>query len=301
MAEQKLLQKKGASLPADDVMQWIHDVAEGLEYAARHGIIHHDVKPGNIMLDADGNAKIGDFGIACRQQSGEMPMKEAYGSPLYVSPEKVSSGMEDSSGDIYSLGAAFYHLLTGVPPFQHENLEELLWSRVKQNPVPPHQLRPGISPLISSLIMRMMHQKPEMRPSYPEIIRNLNAVLHNTDSSSLVMRREMPLPKGAGDGKSPNSTSSLRVKSPSVMLKRRRSSITRVPAESAKDFSSLNLEKQSDVSTLQSTPRKRLNPLLLILIVLAAFVAGFIIFSAIQLILAGGVSPETVFSVPSAE
>ena len=85
--EQKLQQKKGAALPVDEVLQWFHDAAEGLEYAARHGIIHHDVKPGNIMLDADGNAKIGDFGIAGRLQAENPDLKaDLYGSPLYISP-----------------------------------------------------------------------------------------------------------------------------------------------------------------------------------------------------------------------
>ena len=302
--ERILSQKKGAPLPVDDVMQWIHDVAEGLEYAARHGIIHHDVKPGNIMLDADGNAKIGDFGIARRMGNEEYSMKDSYGSPLYVSPEKVSSGTEDSSGDIYSLGATFYHLLTGIPPFQHENLEELLWARVRQNPVSPHQLRPGISPLISSLILRMMNRRPEMRPGYEEIIRNLNAFLHSTDASPLVMHKEVPLPKGSADGNSPVSISSLRVKSPSVMLKRRRSSIVKPsPANPAEDFDAKPLEKtvaDAPVKTSAACQETQKNNWLLVsLILLAVFVTGFAVFSAIQLVQALRFSPGTVLTVRS--
>ena len=305
--EQKLLLKKGAPLPVEDVMQWIHDAAEGLEYAARHGIIHHDVKPGNIMLDADGNAKIGDFGIACRQQSDVPSDREAYGSPLYVSPEKISTGTEDSSGDIYSLGASFYHLLTGIPPFQHENLEELLWSRVKQNPVAPHMLRPGISPLISSLIMRMMNRNPELRPGYEEIIRQLNALLHNTETTSFIMPREMPFPKGAdGQRKNPNSHSSLRIKSPSVMLKRQRSSAARIPPEDpgqTNDFSQAVREtlsvKSSPVSDPEKQPPKPVNWFLIVLILIAVTVAGFMFFSTIQLVRAVRFSPESVFNQPS--
>ena len=302
--EQKLQLKKGTPLPLDEVMQWIHDAAEGLEYASRHGIIHHDVKPGNIMLDADGNAKIGDFGIARRNQSGENPDQDFYGSPLYISPEKVSTGKEESSGDIYSLGATFYHLLTGIPPFQHENLEDLLWSRVKQNPMAPHKLRPGISPLISSLVMRMMHHDPELRPGYEEIIRNLNAVLHNSiDSSTLMMSREMPLPKNQDGGKSPNSTSSLRVKSPSVAMKRRRSSIIKaLPPEAdgdpaVKELGTAVKKSPDSPEAAGETEIRRKNRWLPVLIILSAITAGFMIFSVIQLIRAADFSEETVRSV----
>lgn len=288
--EQKLLLKKGAALPVNDVLQWIHDAAEGLDYAARHGIIHHDVKPGNIMLDSDGNAKIGDFGIAARKNDNRKN-RVSYGSPLYVSPEKVATGTEDCSGDIYSLGATFYHLLTGIPPFQHENQEELLWTRVKQNPVAPHQLRTGIPPLVSGLIMRMMHRTPEKRPSYEEIIRNLNALLHHSDNSTLTMRKEMPLPHGYDGGpKSPNSTSSLRVKSPSVVLKRRRSSIARVipgsadEAERRKLGEAINQAAPSGRPAGGSSSREKTSWQLVMLIILAVLASSFMFFAAAQLI-----------------
>ncbi|MBQ9336374.1 MAG: serine/threonine protein kinase [Lentisphaeria bacterium] len=312
--EQKLLLRKGAPLPVDDVLQWFHDAAEGLEYAARHGIIHHDVKPGNIMLDADGNAKIGDFGIAGRLQSEHPDSKaDLYGSPLYVSPEKVSSGFEELPGDIYSLGATFYHLLTGVPPFQHENLEELLWARVKQNPIAPHQLRSGVSPLVSSLIMRMMNHSPELRPGYDEIIRTLSAVLNDTDTSSLVMRKEMPLPKVAGGTKrSSSATSSVRVKSPSVVLKRRRSSISRELPATAQDNEVPvgGLENNSTTAVppvavpdldMEPEQEKKTGWLLVLLIVLAIAAGGFLIYSAVQLIRSMRFSPDTVLSVQSGE
>lgn len=299
--EQKLLLTKGAPLPVNDVVQWIHDAAEGLEYAAEHGIVHHDVKPGNIMLDADGNAKIGDFGIAVREQSDEQPVENSsYGSPLYISPEKVSTGKEDSSGDIYSLGATFYHLLTGIPPFQHENLEELLWARVKQNPVAPHQLRQGISPLISSMIMRMMNHSPEMRPGYQEIIRTLNSTLHHRDASMLVMRKEMPLPQGHDAGKSPNSTSSMRVKSPSVMLKRRRSSIAKIPPESTEEIQLIELgkdEKNRPPVKKSTNPQEKTDWIMVSLIILAVLMTGFTVYSAVLMFQAASFAPETLIAV----
>ena len=149
--------------------------------------------------------------------------------------------------------------------------------------------------------MRMMHHNPEMRPSYTEIIRQLSATLHNTDTSSFIIPKDMPLPKGPDGQRSPNSTSSLRVKAPSVMLKRRRSSISRIPPESAESFSPMELKKQS-VSTFKAPPqRKSKKTLLLFLIILAALMAGFLVFSVVQLILAGEFSTKTVFPADSAK
>ncbi|MBO4647073.1 MAG: serine/threonine protein kinase [Lentisphaeria bacterium] len=303
--EQKMAFAKGTPLPVNDVIQWIHDIAEGLEYAARHGIIHHDVKPGNMMLDADGNAKVGDFGLARKQQTVAVE-KDSYGSPLYISPEKVSTGQEESPGDIYSLGASFYHLLTSTPPFRHENLEELLWMRVKQNPVPPIQLRADIPQPISILIMRMMNHSPELRPGYEEIIRDLNGVLHqNTDTTSLTLSKNMPLPKNADGMVQTNTTSSVRIKSPSVLLKRRRSSISLAPPDprmpklvnAAPDAPA----QPEPIPLAKVQPGRKFKPGLLILILLAALMVVFIVFSSIQLIRANQFSPETVRTVTGSE
>ncbi|MCK5845700.1 MAG: serine/threonine protein kinase, partial [Victivallales bacterium] len=107
---------KGEGLLVDEACKWLKDIAEGLDNAKRHGIIHHDIKPGNFMLDSERNAKIGDFGIsqALHDKSSEELAKLAasWGSPQYVSPEKIETGVESHLGDIYSLGATFYHVLT---------------------------------------------------------------------------------------------------------------------------------------------------------------------------------------------
>lgn len=226
-------------LPIPDVVKWIRDIAEGLENACRHGIVHHDIKPGNIMLDSDGNAKIGDFGIAQSILASPETLasaKETWVSPLYVSPEKVATGEENSQGDIYSLGATFYHLLTGKPPFQSENLEELIWCRTKQTPVPPNQIRSEIPLALTSLIMRMMHRYPDMRPSYQEVISSLDTFLKNPEMVTVTILKRNPLSRSAiyvpSGGASPSSAkpkapSSLRPKSPSSVKPKSPSSIMR--------------------------------------------------------------------------
>ena len=180
--EEKLTAGKGL-IPVNDVLQWMRDVAEGLDNASRHGIIHHDIKPGNIMLDPDGNAKVGDFGIAqaLRDTRAEkvFELTKSWISPHYVSPEKVLSGKEDARGDIYSLGATFYNLITGFTPYDHNDVDELIKLRLQKDPVAPHQHRSEIPSEISRLILSMMFRDPEKRPSYREIVKTLNTCLKN--------------------------------------------------------------------------------------------------------------------------
>lgn len=179
-------------VPVSDAVKWIHDIAEGLEIACRHDVIHHDVKPANIMLDTDDNVKIGDFGLAQvvkAEAIGTQKPVTAWVSPNYVSPERISTGTETFQGDIYSLGATFYHLVTGITPFSNPNIEELVWMRTKHNPVAPNQLRPDLAPELSMLIMKMMNRAPDMRPSYREIITSLEVYLKRTMPNASSMRR----------------------------------------------------------------------------------------------------------------
>ncbi len=188
-------------LPLRDVIRWIHDIAEGLENARLHGIVHHDIKPGNILLDIEGNAKIGDFGIAqiIKDNDPERMIEQTtrtWVSPHYVSPEKVRTKKEDFRGDIYSLGATFYHLATGFTPFSHDDMDELIRMRLTHDPMYPHLHRAELSSSLSRLIMAMMDRDPERRPSYQEIIGELSEALKSgqqqTQSFQKVKKNEKP-------------------------------------------------------------------------------------------------------------
>ncbi|MHB9137797.1 MAG: protein kinase domain-containing protein [Victivallaceae bacterium] len=189
------------AIPVAQAIRWIIDVAEGLDNARRHGIIHHDVKPGNILLDSDGNAKIGDFGIAHaifdHRSNQLLEVTGSWGSPHYVSPEKIAEGEEDFQGDIFSLGVTFYELLTGNMPFESSEHEEMLKSRREHAFQAAHELRTEVPPTISALIGRMLAFDPLERPGYREIIRELNAVLriispHSDDHKRRTLKNEKP-------------------------------------------------------------------------------------------------------------
>ena len=170
-------------LPLGSVLLWMHDVAEALENALKHGIVHHDVKPANTLLDGDGHVKIGDFGLACELGmpvggAVNLPENRKYWfSPLYASPEKLRTGQESYAGDIYSLGASFYHLLTGTPPFYSPNFSELIQKHLHENPPSPERLRPDVPKEVSSLILWMMERDPLDRPTYRQVIAALDEVL----------------------------------------------------------------------------------------------------------------------------
>lgn len=200
------LRKANGRLPVMETCRWIRDVCEGLDAARELGIVHHDIKPGNILLDLDYNAKISDFGlsqvISGKSASAFLDPSRMWVSPQYVSPEKVLTGEEGPEGDVYSLGASFYHLLAGEPPFGADNTWELVKMRSDDDPVPPDRIRPDITPALSSVIMDMMNRDPAKRPSYKQIVTRIN------DALRAVMR---PAQSAEGPSSVPQATSGQKV------------------------------------------------------------------------------------------
>ncbi|WP_330908747.1 serine/threonine-protein kinase [Ramlibacter sp.] len=151
-------------LPMHEGVDIAAQVAAALGAAHARGVVHRDVKPGNIMLLPDGHAKIMDFGIArmqksnVRTQSGTM-----MGSPKYMSPEQVGGHAVDHRTDIFSLGSMLYELVTGVPPFSGNNLGQLLNTILHGTPPPPSQFRAGVPPALEAVIARAMQKNPAAR------------------------------------------------------------------------------------------------------------------------------------------
>jgi serine/threonine protein kinase len=141
---------------------YIGQAALGLQHVHESGLVHRDIKPGNLLLDRGGTLKILDLGLARFFHEDDNLTKKhdpqaALGTADYLSPEQALDSHEvDARGDIYSLGATFYFLLTGRAPFQHGNLQEkFLWHQLRQPP-PIHDIRPAVPEELIAIINRMM-------------------------------------------------------------------------------------------------------------------------------------------------
>jgi hypothetical protein len=149
-------------------------VAQALQCASDQGCVHGDVKPENILLDASGNAKLVDFGLAAMQKDTD----EIWGTPYYISPEKVRKEPIDFRADMYSLGATLYHALTGVAPFEGEDSIAVVKKRFDGAPVKPSEIRSELTPAIDELVLKMLELDRENRyPSWEAVLEAFKTVL----------------------------------------------------------------------------------------------------------------------------
>jgi serine/threonine protein kinase len=159
-------------LPIPLAARVIAQVADALAYAHRNGIVHRDIKPGNIMLDREGWVVLTDLGIAKVQEASMLTATgSAVGTPTYMSPEQ-SSGSHATTGasDQYSLGCVAFEMLTGKPPFEGESIISLIFQHVAEPPPPIQNLRPDCPAHIVSAVSRMLEKMPEDRfPSMEEV------------------------------------------------------------------------------------------------------------------------------------
>ena len=156
------------------VIKICQQVAQALQCASDQGCVHGDVKPENILLDSNGNAKLVDFGLAAMQKD----TSEIWGTPYYISPEKVKKEPIDFRSDMYSLGGTLYHALTGVAPFEGEDPIAVVRKRFETVPAKPSAIRPEISPAIDKLVMKMLSFNKEDRyPSFEALLEAFKAVL----------------------------------------------------------------------------------------------------------------------------
>ena len=151
-------------------------IAEGLSEAADANIVHGDVKPENILFDAEKNAKLVDFGLAA-MQSG--PNHEVWGTPYYIAPEKVRKQKADFRADIYSLGATLYHAIAGVPPFDGAGAADVVKARFDGDPKPLRSIRGAVvSEEAEGIIKRMLSVDPAMRyPTYGSLLGDMRRYL----------------------------------------------------------------------------------------------------------------------------
>ena len=161
-----LCELTGAPMLPERAVEIVAGAAAGAGAAHRLGLVHRDVKPGNILLDADGRAKLADFGIASSSRSEKLTATgTAIGSPHYISPEQASGRQVTAASDVYSLGAVLYELLTGRPPFEGDNVTAIAIAQVEKEPVPPSQRIDGLPPHLDAIVLACLAKDPAARPA----------------------------------------------------------------------------------------------------------------------------------------
>ena len=155
--------REGRKILPERAMEITGEVCAALDYSHRAGIVHRDIKPGNVMLTPAGDVKVMDFGIARAVADATSAMTQTaavVGTAQYLSPEQARGETVDLRSDVYSTGCLLYELLTGRPPFQGENPVSVAYQHVRQPPVPPSQLEPDLSPEIDTIVLKAL-AKPQ--------------------------------------------------------------------------------------------------------------------------------------------
>ncbi|MEV6268065.1 protein kinase [Kribbella sp. NPDC051936] len=154
-------------LPPDRAVSIVQQVARGLAAAHRHGIVHRDIKPDNLLIDVDGSVKIADFGIAHSPGGTITPASSGLilGTSLYLAPERALGQPATPATDVYALGCVLYQLLTGRPPFDGENPTVILSQHVQATPTVPEE----VPAPVADLIHRMLAKEPAERPTCDEV------------------------------------------------------------------------------------------------------------------------------------
>ena len=155
-------------LPTERAIKIVLGIAEALAYIHSHGVVHRDLKPENIMVDPDDGIKLIDFGIAGQEGARRLTfakLSQVMGTPEYISPEQVKGKRGDGRSDIYALGVMLYEMLTGKAPFQGPNPFAIMNDRLLNNPIPPREIDPNISPQLQEIIYRAIERDPKNRYS----------------------------------------------------------------------------------------------------------------------------------------
>ncbi|MDX1893151.1 Stk1 family PASTA domain-containing Ser/Thr kinase [Mycolicibacterium sp. 050158] len=144
----------------------IADACQALNFSHQHGIIHRDVKPANIMLSKSGAVKVMDFGIARALHDGGVSVTQTaavIGTAQYLSPEQARGETVDARSDVYSLGCVLYEVLTGEPPFVGDSPVAVAYQHVREDPVPPSERNPDLTPELDAVVLKALAKNPDNR------------------------------------------------------------------------------------------------------------------------------------------
>jgi uncharacterized RDD family membrane protein YckC len=170
--------ERGQTLDPEVARRFMIEVASGLRDAHAAGIIHRDIKPGNLLISGQGKIKIADFGLAKPKEARLNLTRggKVMGTPLYMPPEQAVGEPVDLRADMYALGCTFYHLLAGTAPFDAPNPVALMVKHAKEPALPLHERRPEVPVRLSAVVEKLMRKfRTERYASYDELIADLDA------------------------------------------------------------------------------------------------------------------------------
>ena len=162
----ELLQEGGHRLLPERLLEIIDGVLRALDYSHQAGIVHRDIKPGNVMVTRNGDIKVMDFGIARAMSDAQSTMTQTaqvIGTAQYLSPEQARGERVDARSDLYSAGCLLYELLTGRPPFTGDSPVAIAYQHVRENPVPPSRVDPDVPSWADAIVLKAMAKSPDDR------------------------------------------------------------------------------------------------------------------------------------------
>jgi serine/threonine-protein kinase len=192
----ELIIGRGAA-PINVAIEYARQILSALRFAHRHGIVHRDIKPHNVLVDGEGRVKVTDFGIARAGTSQMTETGSIVGTAQYLSPEQAKGGEVDPRSDLYSLGVVLYELLTGKTPFDGETPVEIAMKHLSATPKPPSKLRPDVPRELDMVVMRALAKNPderyqsadEMEGDLERVARGARVSATTADTATQVLRR----------------------------------------------------------------------------------------------------------------
>ncbi|MFH1422361.1 MAG: serine/threonine-protein kinase, partial [Planctomycetota bacterium] len=185
------LVKKRRRIPQEEAADIILHAAKALAAACEKNLVHRDIKPDNIMLTSKGDVKVTDFGLAKSSEKSDMSLTASgyiLGTPMYMSPEQFEAESLDPRSDIYSLGATFYHVLTGKPPFEATTVFQMRDKHLRETPKPLSEIVENIHPEIVRIVGKMLAKKRDERyPTPKELVADLESAKEILESGDEYM------------------------------------------------------------------------------------------------------------------
>lgn len=168
----------GQPLPLERALSYARDIASGMAAAHETGVVHRDLKAGNVLVNSRGMVKIVDFGVAAARASGDQHLTRTgvlIGTPRYMAPEQVLGKPVDARADIYALGVLMYEMLSGTLPYVAEDQMAVMYQHVQGKARPVHELNPDVPRTLSTVVAKMMAVSPEDRYQSMDEVRRVLA------------------------------------------------------------------------------------------------------------------------------